>query len=69
MQNRCYKSSVEEFALACDLEEWVNFSYREGRFRLSVSNVMKAHVAIPRKKDASAANVREGLEIWRWEVS
>lgn len=44
-------------------------SYREvgseGHLKQSVSEVMKAHLLRPGKKDASCRNRREGLEIWR----
>lgn len=49
-----------------------DFCYREmgseGHFKLSVSKVLKAHLVIPRKKNASSQIRREGLEIWRLEA-
>lgn len=48
-------------------------SYREvgseGHLKQSVSEVMKAHLLRPGKKDASCRNRREGLEIWRLDTS
>ena len=56
-----------------DREGEVDSSYREvgseGHLKQSVSEVMKAHLLRPGKKDASCRNRREGLEIWRLDTS